>query len=310
MVFVRVDLNDVVVFTEVVAAVSFSGAARKLGLPPSTVSRRVARLEAALGFELLHRTTRRVGLTDAGRVYYERTARLTFEVEDAARAALEHQATPSGQLRVTAPPDDGGVIWAMLEGFIRDHPQVEIEIIHTLDYVDLIGDNIDVALRGGSPPDSTVLAARRIVDSRFVLVASPEYLARRGVPTRPEHLEEHDCIAMDNWVPNAIKALIGPDGPVRVNFRNRIRTNRQETARKAAIDGFGVAPMIAMTCATQLASGALVEVLAGAIPFPATFWAVYPVARGHNSATRALVDHLVAVSPGLIGPIFAPPASA
>lgn len=303
MTLVKVNLDDVVVFTEVVAAGSFSGAARKLGVPPSSVSRRIARLESDLGFALLHRTTRRVGVTHAGRIYYERTARILYEVEDAARAVVEFQATPSGQLRVTAPPDDGGVIWSMLTGFIRDHPQVEVEVIHTLDYVDLIADNIDVALRGGSPPDSTQLAARRLVDSRFVLVASPRYLERRGVPQRPEDLEGHDCIAMDNWVPNAIKALIGPDGPVRVTFRNRVRTNRQETARKAALDGFGIAPMVEMTCSKELESGSLVEVLPGAIPFPASFWAVYPLARSQNSATRALVEHLVAASTGLVGPI-------
>ena len=127
----KVDLNDVYVFTEVVCCGSFSSAARKLGLPPSTISRRIARLEAALEFQLLHRTTRSVGLTDSGRIYYERTARIAHDVEDAARAVSEYQATPSGLLRVTAPPDDGGVIWAMLSGFIRDHPDVELELLHT-----------------------------------------------------------------------------------------------------------------------------------------------------------------------------------
>lgn len=298
-----VDLNDVRVFTEVVHRASFTAAGKRLGMPPSTVSRRVARLEAELGFKLLHRTTRSVGLTDAGRIYYERTAKIVHDIEDAARAVAEYQATPSGLLRVTAPPDDGGVIWAMVSGFIRDHPEVELEIIHTLESLDLIEANIDVALRGGSPPDSTQLAARKLIDSRFVLVASPDYLARRGTPTRPEDLADHDCIAMDNWVPNAIRALIGPDGPVRVDFRNRVRSNRQETARKAAIDGFGVAPMVEMTCHQQLRSGALVEVIPGAIPYPATFWAVYPVARARSSATRALVDHLARTVPGLVGPI-------
>jgi DNA-binding transcriptional LysR family regulator len=299
----KLDLNDVYVFTEVVCCGSFSAAARKLGLPPSTISRRIARLESALEFKLLHRTTRSVGLTDSGRIYYERTSRIAHDVEDAARAVSEFQETPSGLVRVTAPPDDGGVIWAMLAGFIRDHPDVELEIIHTLEYVDLIEANVDVALRGGSPPDSTALVARKLIDSRFVLVASPEYLARRGTPTRPEELAKHDCIAMDNWVPNAFKALHGPDGPVRVDFRNRVRSNRQETARKAAIDGFGIAPMVEMTCLAQLRSGALVEVLPGAIPFPATFWAVYPLVRGRAAATQALVKHLARTVPSLLGPI-------
>lgn len=295
----KVDLNDIVVFTEVVAAGGFTAAGRRIGLPASAVSRRVARLEQGLGFKLLSRTTRSVGLTDTGRIYYERVARITHDVQDAARAVDEFRSTPSGLLRMTAPPDDGGVVWAMISGFVRDHPEVDLELVHTLERVDLIEQGIDVALRGGPPPDSTQLRARKLVDSRFVLVASPVYLERRGVPQRPEQLEQHDCIAMDTWVPNAIKALQGPDGPVRVEFRNRIRTNRQETARKAALDGFGIAPMVAFTCWKELRSGALVEVLPGAMPMPAPMWAVYPASRSNSAATRALVDHLARTVPTL-----------
>ncbi|MCH9683598.1 MAG: LysR family transcriptional regulator [Deltaproteobacteria bacterium] len=295
----KIDLNDLLVFTEVVVCGSFTGAGKKLGLPPSAISRRLARLETTLGFRLLNRTTRSVGLTDTGRIYYERTARIAHDVEDALRAVHEYRSTPSGLLRVTAPPDDGGVIWAMLSGFIRDHPDVDLELIHTLDYVDLVEEGIDVALRGGSPPDSMQLRAYKLVDSRFVLVASPAYLERRGTPTRPEELADHDCIAMDNWVPNAIRALQGPDGPVRVDFRNRVRSNRQQTARMAALDGFGIAPMVAFNCWRELRSGTLVEVLPGAMPGPATFWAVYPASRSNSAATRALVDHLARTVPTL-----------
>ena len=302
----RPDLNDVMAFNEVVRASSFTGAGRVLDLPASAISRRVARLESVLGFKLLHRTTRRVGLTDAGRVYYERTATITHAIEDARRAVEEYLDTPSGLLRVTAPPDDGGTIWAMVSDFVRDHPEVELELIHTLDYIDLIEANIDVALRGGRPPDSTSLRARKLISSRFVLVASPHYLERRGTPTRPEELADHDCIAMDNWVPNAFKTLQGPDGPVAVEFRNRIRSNRQETARKAALDGFGIAPMVEMTCFRQLQSGALVEVLPGALPGPADFYAVYPIARSKSAATRAFVEHLVRSVPGMVGPLGEP----
>lgn len=294
-----IDLNDLVVFTEVVTRGSFTAAGKAIDLPPSAVSRRVARLEKVLGFRLLNRTTRSLGLTDAGRVYYERTARISHDIEEAARAVAEFRDTPSGLLRVTAPPDDGGVVWAMFSGFVRDHPEVDLQLIHTLDTIDLIEQGIDVAVRGGSPPDSTQLRAYKLVDSRFVLVASPAYLERRGTPTRPEELVDHDCIAMDNWVPNAIKALQGPEGPVRVDFRNRIRTNRQETARKAALDGFGIAPMVAFTCWKELRSGALVEVLPGAMPMPAPLWAVYPASRSNSAATRALVDHLARTVPML-----------
>lgn len=300
MAIADIDLNDLAVFTEVVRRRSFSAAGRALGLPPSAISRRVSRLEERLGFVLLHRTTRSLGLTAAGRIYFERTARILHDVQDAARAVSEFRSTPAGLLRVSAPPDDGGVVWSMLTGFIRDHPDVEVELVHTLDRVDLIAEGIDVALRGGAPPDSTVLCARKLVDSRLLLVASPEYLVRNGTPQVPEDLAEHHCIAMDNWVPNAISALQGPQGPVKVEFRNRVRTNRQETARKAAIDGFGIAPVVEMTCWRELRSGALVEVLPGSLPGPSPMFAVYPAARANSAATIALVEHLVAVVPTLL----------
>ncbi len=295
----KLDLNDVLVFTEVVRCGSFTAAGRKLDLPPSAISRRVARLEERLGFRLLNRTTRAQGLTESGRIYYERTAQIAHDIDEALRAVHEFRATPSGLLRVTAPPDDGGVIWEMFTGFVRDHPEVDLELIHSLDKLDIVKEGIDVALRGGPPPDSTLLRATKLVDSRLVLVASPHYLERHGTPKHPKELSEHCCIAMDTWVPNAIAALQGPDGPVRVDLRNRIRTNRQETARKAALDGLGIAPMVAFTCWRELRSGALVEVLHGALPGPAPMWAIYPASRSKSAATQALIDHLVRTVPTL-----------
>ncbi len=108
----------------------------------------------------------------------------------------ECRSAAAGLLRVTAPPDDGGVVWAMLTGFIRDHPDVDVEVVHTLDRVDLIAENIDAALRGGTPPDSTVLYAGKLVDSRPQLVASPDYAAQGGMPERPDELAEHRCCGL------------------------------------------------------------------------------------------------------------------
>ncbi len=289
----NIDLNDLVVFTEVAQAGSFTAAGKKLNLPASAVSRRVARLEERLGFKLLNRTTRRVGLTDPGRIYFERTSKVVQEIQDAERALSTLREVPSGTLRMTAPPDDGGLIWSLLSGFIRAHPQVDLEVIHTLEYLDMIEGSIDIALRGGAPPDSTLFAAHKLIQSRLILVASPDYLAARGQPKIPEDLADHDCIGMDGWAPNAIRGLTGPDGKVRIKLRNRVRANRQDTSRRAAVDGFGIAPIIEKNCERELRDGTLVEVLPGACPDPADFWLVYPIGRPVSAAARGLVLHLV-----------------
>lgn len=290
----KVDLNDVVVFAAVVRAKSFSAAARELGLPPSAVSRRVKRLEERLGTRLLHRTTRRVGLTAAGRAYYERIGHIPRQLEEAQRAAFDTADAPRGTLRIAAPPEDNGVIWSTLRGFVASHPDVDIELHHSLEYIDLIEQEIDVALRGGEPPDSPDLAARLLWDSRILLAASPEYLGLHGTPTRVEELSDHVGICMDGWAPNALRSLHGERGPVRVTMHNRIRANSLETARLAALDGFGIAPLLALSCQNDLDRGALVEVLRGALPMSARGWIVYPVARERSAAAQALIDYLVA----------------
>lgn len=289
----KVELSDVMVFAAVVRGSGFSAAARELGLPPSAVSRRIKRLEERLGTKLLHRTTRRVGLTAAGRAYYERVGRIPRLLDEAERAMLATQQTPRGTVRIAAMPEDGGAVWAVLGGFLVDHPDVDFEIRHSLEYIDLIEHEIDVALRGGEPPDSPDLAAQLLWDSRILLAASPEYLAMHGTPTRVEELADHHGVCMDGWAPNALRRVTGDRGPVRVNVRNRVRANSLETARLAALDGLGIAPLLELTCKPDLERGALVEVLRGALPSSAKGWVVYPVGRERSAAAQALIDHLV-----------------
>lgn len=291
-----VDPQDVLTFAEVVRAHGFSAAARAMGVPQSAVSRRVKRLEAALGCKLLHRTTRRVGLTQAGRVYFEHVARMPRLLDEAAKAVQAIGTEPTGTLRVAAPPEDGGVIWHTLRGFVLRFPDVEVEVLHSLDYVDLIDAEIDVALRGGAPPDSPDLVVHPLWDSRMILAASPEYLERRGAPTRVEELSDHDGICMDGWAPNALKRLTGDRGHVKVSMKNRVRSNSLTTARNAALDGLGIAPLMKVTCQDDLDRGALVEVLRGALPMSAKGWYVYPLSRTRSVAAQALIDHLAEVA--------------
>lgn len=291
------DLNDIPVFLEVVRARSFSEAARSLNLPASAVSRRIARLEAAVGHALLHRTTRKVGLTEQGRVFYERTADLPRLMAEAKRAIAVRDASMVGSLRVTAPPDDSGVIWALFEGFLRDHPAVDLQILHGLRNVDLIAEDIDVALRGGRPPDSPDFVAHLLWDSRMVLVASPAYLELHGTPRTVEELADHMGVCMDAWAPNAIRRLDGDRGFVRVNMRNRLRANSLDTARRAVLSGLGIAPLVAFNCQAELDAGTLVELLPGALPASAPFYLISRLPAQRSAAATALVDHLQRVAP-------------
>lgn len=293
------DPNDVMVFTEVVTEGSFSAAARKLDVPVSAVSRRVARLEQRLGEKLLRRTTRKVGLTDLGRVFFDRVADLGRRLEEAERALAVTREAPQGRVRITAPPDDGGIVWRLLRGFVRDHPDVEVEIVHTLAYLDLVEEGIDLALRGGTAPDSTVFTAHCLFTSRILLCATPGYLADHGTPERVEALSSHICVGMDTWAPNAIRRLDGT--PVRLELHNRVRTNRLDTIQAAVLDGLGIGPLLAMNVAEALARGHLVEVLRGCLPMESPFWVVYPAARQGTAAAKALVAHLMAVAPEVGG---------
>jgi len=287
------DLNDVAVFNAVVRESGFAAAGRALGLPGSAVSRRVARLEDRLGFKLLNRTTRRIGLTEAGRRFHAHTAGISDAVTEGVRAMNASRAMPSGLLRVTAPPDDAGIIWALLSGFLVAHPNVDMALTHTLAKVDLVSEQIDVALRGGPPPDTDLYAAHQLFDSRLLLAASPGYLAARGTPQDVEALADHDGICMDPWAPNAIRRVRGDRAYARVQMRNRLRANSLATAQQAALDGLGIAPLLHLTCRDNLEGGRLVEVLRGALPDHAPMWAIAPLGRQRSAAAEALLRHLV-----------------
>lgn len=285
-----VELDDIALFAAVVREQGFTAAARALSLPPSVVSRRIARLEEAIGKPLLHRTTRSMGLTEAGRIFFERTSGLPQLVAETITAIHEGGENLTGSLKVTAPPDDGGIIWALVSPFLESHPGVDLEIHHTLERLDLVEHGVDLALRGGAPPDSALLTAQLLFDSRVLLAASPAYLAARGLPASAEDLEQHDGICMDAWAPNAVRRLTGDRGIVRLKMHNRVRSNSLGTAKQAALAGLGVAPLLELTCREELARGQLVEILRGALPDSAPMWAITPL----PSARSRLLDALLA----------------
>lgn len=189
------DLNDTLIFAKVVEQGSFTAAARTLGLPKTTVSRKVQELEERLGAQLLNRTTRKLGLTEAGAVYHDHSVRIARELEEAESAVGQLQGGPRGWLRVTAPYSIG-ILWIapLLSEFHQRHPEVRIDLNLANDTIDLIATETDVALRIGNLPDSS-LVARRLDSFRTQVYASPEYIARHGEPLHPDDLQHHRVLA-------------------------------------------------------------------------------------------------------------------
>jgi len=192
-----VDPNDLLLFAGVADAGSFSRAAERLGLPKSTVSRRIAGLEAELGERLLLRTTRKLAVTDFGASVLDHAHHVVEEVEAAATLALQRKAQPSGRLRISMPGDLASLVFSdLFAEFIARYPAISLEVDLSPRRVDLIGENFDVAIRMGDLPDDASLAARRLATWSAGLYAAPAYLARQGAPSEPEALMEHDTLRL------------------------------------------------------------------------------------------------------------------
>ena len=283
------NLNDVLVFTQVVEAGSFTAAAKSLDLPTSTVSRRVARLENELGVRLLHRTTRRLSLTAPGERYHERCARIIEELADAEREVTQAQATPKGRVRVTAPVDFSPIS-TLAARFLHEFPDVHLELDLTNRRVDLVEEGYDVALRAGVLVDST-LVGYKLADSTMKLVASPEYLDAHGAPRTVQELSDHDCIVFGKLGPQITWPLRSESGPVNVSVSGRISVNHLLAAKRAAVAGLGIAMIPGAYVSVELAAGPLSPVLPKIGAPAGGLWLVVPN-RHMAPAARAFVEYV------------------
>lgn len=287
------DLNDLQIFAKVVEAKSFTAAGKRLGVPRSTISRRIAALERRLGVRLLHRTTRKLELTDLGATFYERCAESLQMIAEAEAEMKAAQAVPRGRLRITAPHDLGRYLAPMVASFVRDHPQVRVEIELSQRVVDLIGEGFDLAVRAtASLPDSS-LVARRIGGGRARLFASPAYLAERGVPSSPHDLRDHDCIVL-GIAATSLRLVCDGHDPVDIPVDGRVRVNDPVFARNAAVAGGGIALLPDFLVAEEERLGTLVPVLPANHGFESSLYLVYPSAKHLSATLRAFRDHLIA----------------
>ncbi len=293
------EANDLLLFARVADAGSFSRAADRLGLPKSTVSRRIAALEQALGERLLTRTTRRFALTEFGQGLLEHARQLAAEVDAAAAFAQHRQSRPSGRLRISMPGDFANVFLVeLLAAFAALHPEVSLDLDLSPRRVDLIAENFDLALRMGTLPDDASLAARRVADFPIGLYAAPDYLAEHGTPADPDDLLVHQTLRLrgSNGEPQPWALGCGSRHWEKVP-PGQITANSPELLARLAREGRGIVLLAEYFALPYLRQRTLVRVLPDWCMPSVTAWAVFPGRRLMPAKTRAFLDMLATLLP-------------
>jgi DNA-binding transcriptional LysR family regulator len=284
------DLNEILVFAKVAETGSFSAAARKLDMPKSTVSRKIADLEQRLGARLIQRTTRRLSLTDAGRAYFEHGARIVAELEEADRAVGNLQDGPRGKLRVTAPLNFG-FLGAIAAAYLARYPEVELELVCTDRVVNLVEEGFDVAIRARALGDSSLIA-RSLGQVGTLMVADPGYIERRGRPREPKELAKHDCVVFGAGGDRGKWKLRRKTSSVEITVTPRLVVNDFETVHEAVVAGLGIGLIPDFRCAGDLRDRRLERVLPEWSVADTPIHAVYPSTRHLSPKIRAFVEHL------------------
>ena len=284
-------LDAMSILLAAVEAGSLSAASRRLGIPLATVSRKVSELEAHLNARLLHRSSRRLTLTEAGQDYAAACRRILDQVAEAERAAAGEYSLPRGELLLTAPVVFGRLhVLPVVLGFLAAYPDIDIRMQLADRAFDLREEQVDLAVRIGPLPDSDMVAVR-VGSMRRVVCASPAYVAARGIPAHPAELAAHDCITFDGL--SGGQAWRFPDASgksVPVPLRSRLTVTTAEAAADAAIAGLGLARLLDYQVAAARRSGALVLALEAFEPPP---WPVSLVRAGNRQVPlklRAFLD--------------------
>ncbi|PTL82690.1 LysR family transcriptional regulator [Vitiosangium sp. GDMCC 1.1324] len=233
------DLNRVATFLRVVEAGSFTAAATRLQLPTSSVSRSVAKLEEDLGIVLLERTTRKISLTDAGRAYYERAREAVAGLDEATLLAGDAAREPSGVVRLAAPPELSGKLAHTLGAFVRQHPKIHVDVIHTARGTELVGGQVDIAIVAGQLQDSDLIV-RKLGVSVHRMYASATYLERRGMPRTVADLARHEAVLYRGNSGQATWELIGPRGSESVKVQGALSADSVQFVFEAVMGGHGI----------------------------------------------------------------------
>lgn len=283
-------LESMSVFVSVVKHGSFSAASRSLRMPLPSVSRKVSELEAQLGSKLLIRSTRKLSLTETGESYLLACQRILGDVAEAERAASGQYQTPRGELMITAPVVFGRMhVVPLVSDFLRAHPEVNVRLVLADRALNLLDDNLDIALRIGTLPNRHLVAIR-IGEVRTVVCASETYLAKHGVPRTPSQLESHDCVTFEGFAGGAPWTFrTGHSVPVRA----RLAVNTADAAIDGALAGLGLTRVLSYQVAEALQTGKLVRVLERHEPPPSPVHLLYVPEKRVTAKVRAFIDFVV-----------------
>ncbi|AHG64588.1 LysR family transcriptional regulator [Advenella mimigardefordensis] len=287
-------LGDITAFVATVKTGSFTTAADMLGLTRSAVGKSVARLETRLHTRLLHRTTRKLSLTDEGKAVYERWRQVLDDLDEIEATMLDRRDQPSGTLRLTSSLSFGQRhILPLLDQFLKQWPEVSADIRFTDRFIDLVEEGFDIAVRIGAPREDSQLLTRTVAWQQFATCASPDYLAKKGVPQHPGDLVQHDTIAFASGEKSIAWRFQTPDGLHLCEAPARLTIDSSEAMRDAALAGFGLVHIPTYITGNDLRAGTLVEVLKPFRPPPEPIRVVYPSKRHLSPRIRAFIDLLI-----------------
>ena len=284
--------DDIILFVMVVEAGSFTKVAEQLNLTNSVVSKRIARLEKELNSQLLYRTTRKLSLTDAGTTFYGKARLAKLAVQEAEDAVTGYGEDVRGTIKLTMPVVSARlVLSSALANFCHDHPNVNVELTIDNKFVDIIEQGYDLAIRTAHLEDSSLIA-RRLIDSDWVVCASPEYLKNKGTPQMPEELTTHSCLIY-RYEGTGPEQWVFKDGDKEyvVQINGRFRSNNLDSLRKAALAHFGVAYLPKALVHKDLITNNLVAILTEQSGKDLGIYAVYPRTRQPSKKVKLLIEY-------------------
>ncbi len=281
------------VFVAVVENGGFSAAARTLGISKSAVSKRINQLEAHLGVRLLHRTTRKLSLTEAGERYFEHASRALAAAGQAEDAVTELQGEPQGHLRISAPMSFGRLhVAPLIPKFLKRCPKLQIDLVMDDQKVDLVAGGFDVAIRAGNLPASTLIA-RKLAPVRQALCASPDYIDRYDQPGRPAELSSHNCVLYSYSSDANEWTLIGEGGPETVTVSGSYQVNNSEALLEALREGVGIGRLPTFVAGPDLKTGRLVKLFESYSLPDFTIYAVFPERQYLPAKVRVFLDFAI-----------------